>query len=319
MIKGLAITPPILGRISIGRVVVKDGKRLPEKDDQFTITSQVQTKDGWVNHPLDEELRKGSPNSKIRSIPVRMLFNDPDLNLRAEYSMFDRQNGRPLCVGNGETCRRYTDNGVETLPCPSPDHCPLAKNNMCKPYGRLNVKIGDDDELGTFIFRTTGYNSIRSLAARLSYYQAVSGDLLSCLPLQLRLRGKSTTQSHRSAIYYVDLTIREEVTVEEAITDAIQLNAHRKACGFDQQALEHAARLGFGNAMFEFSEDEIPEVLEEFYAETEQSGSTEGSHTQSPQNTAASALQSRPASTAKPNLKDKLERKATSGGLAAMS
>lgn len=42
MIKGLAITPPILGRISIGKVVEKNGKRLPEKDDQFTITSQIQ-------------------------------------------------------------------------------------------------------------------------------------------------------------------------------------------------------------------------------------------------------------------------------------
>jgi|GEM_PF-6614067 len=28
MIKGLAITPPILGRISIGKVVEKNGKRL---------------------------------------------------------------------------------------------------------------------------------------------------------------------------------------------------------------------------------------------------------------------------------------------------
>ena len=46
MIKGLAITPPMLGRISIGRVVEKNGKRLPEKDDQFTITSQIQNKDG---------------------------------------------------------------------------------------------------------------------------------------------------------------------------------------------------------------------------------------------------------------------------------
>ncbi|MBK5647408.1 MAG: hypothetical protein I4N51_10215, partial [Acinetobacter sp.] len=57
MIKGLAITPPILGRISIGKVVEKNGKRLPEKDDQFTITSQIQNKDGWVKHPLDEQLR----------------------------------------------------------------------------------------------------------------------------------------------------------------------------------------------------------------------------------------------------------------------
>ena len=58
MIKGLAITPPILGRISIGKVVEKNGKRIPEKDDQFTITSQVQSKDGWLPHPFDEGIRK---------------------------------------------------------------------------------------------------------------------------------------------------------------------------------------------------------------------------------------------------------------------
>lgn len=52
MLKGLAITPPVLGRISIGKVIEKNGKRLPEKDDQFTITSQVQGKDGWLLHPL---------------------------------------------------------------------------------------------------------------------------------------------------------------------------------------------------------------------------------------------------------------------------
>ena len=52
MIKGLAITPPILGRISIGKVVEKNGKRLPEKDVQFTITSQIQNKEGWVTPPL---------------------------------------------------------------------------------------------------------------------------------------------------------------------------------------------------------------------------------------------------------------------------
>ena len=95
MIKGLAITPPILGRISIGKVVEKNGKRIPEKDDQFTITSQIQSKEsGWIKHPLDDQLRANILNQKLRSIPVRMIFNDPDLNLRAEYSLFDRQTGR---------------------------------------------------------------------------------------------------------------------------------------------------------------------------------------------------------------------------------
>ena len=184
MIKGLAITPPALGRISIGRVVEKNGKRLPEKDDQFTITSQIQSKEsGWIKHPLDEQLRAQAPNQKLRTIPVRLIFNDPDLNLRAEYSLFDRQTGRPVCVGNGETCQRLTNQGVEQHPCPSPDLCPLAQGGNCKPYGRLHVNLDDSDEFGTFIFRTTGFNSIRTLAARLSYYHAASNSLLSCLPL----------------------------------------------------------------------------------------------------------------------------------------
>jgi hypothetical protein len=269
MIKGLAITPPILGRISIGRVVEKNGKRLPEKDDQFTITTQIQTRDGWIPHPVDDTLRKANANAneKLRTIPVRLLFNDPDLNLRVEYSFFDRENGRPVCVGNGETCKRRTQNGIEALPCPSPELCEFGKGGLCKPYGRLNVKIGDDDELGTFIFRTTGFNSIRTLAARLSYYQAVSGDLLACMPLELKLRGKSTTQSFRTAIYYVDLTIREGITVEQAITQARELHALRDSSGFNQVALDEAGRLGFANAAFEYNEDELPEIIEEFYPE----------------------------------------------------
>lgn len=291
MIKGLAITPPVLGRISIGRVVEKNGKRLPEKDDQFTITSQVQNRDGWVLHPMDEELRKGAANNKLRSIPVKVLFNDPDLNLRAEYSLFDKKNGRPMCVGNGEVCRRFTASGIETASCPSPDSCDLAKGG-CKPYARLNVSIGDSDELGSFIFRSTGFNSIRSLAARLAYYQAVSGNLLSCLPLELRLRGKSTTQSHRSAIYYVDITVREGLTLAAAIAEAKQTDEMRKAVGYDQEALDIAARNGFANGAFEESDDEIADVVDEFFAETQ------------------TDEKSLPRSMAKPSLLDKLNKKA---------
>lgn len=73
-------------------------------------------------HPLNEALRKSQPG-KLRSIPVRLLFNDPGLNLRAEFSCFDRETGRPVCVGNGETCCRTGDAGMEELPCPSPDGC----------------------------------------------------------------------------------------------------------------------------------------------------------------------------------------------------
>ena len=265
MIKGLAITPPALGRISIGRVVEKNGKRLPEKDDQFTITSQIQSKEGWVKHPLDEQLRANTPNQKLRSIPVRMIFNDPDLNLRAEYTLFDRQTGRPVCVGNGETCQRLTNQGVEQHPCPSPDLCPLAQGGNCKPYGRLHVNLDESDEFGTFIFRTTGFNSIRTLAARLSYYHAASNGLLSCLPLQLILRGKSTTQSYRQPVYYVDLTLRDGIGLNDAIIQAKQIDEQCKQAGFYQEALDFTARKGFVNGRMEVDMEEGFDVVEEFY------------------------------------------------------
>ena len=265
MIKGLAITPPVLGRISIGKIVEKNGKRLPEKDDQFTITSQIQNKDGWVKHPLDEQLREKAQNGKLRTIPVRMIFNEPELNLRAEYSLFDRQTGRLICSGNGESCQRLGQNGIEQHPCPSPDLCPLAQGGLCKPYGRLYVNLDESDEFGTFIFRTTGFNSIRTLAARLSYYHAASGNLLSCLPLQLTLRGKSTTQSYRTPIYYVDLTLRDGVNLQDAIVSAKQIDEQSKASGFYQEALDFIAKQGYGNASFEVGDDEGLDIVEEFY------------------------------------------------------
>jgi hypothetical protein len=98
----------------------------------------------------------------------------------------------------------------------------------------LNVRIGDEDELGTFIFRTTGFNSIRTLAARLRYFHAVSGGLLACMPLALKLRGKSTTQSYRAAIFYADITVRDGMTLEAAIAQARETHVQRQAVGFDR-------------------------------------------------------------------------------------
>ncbi|EDY86421.1 conserved hypothetical protein [gamma proteobacterium HTCC5015] len=265
MIKGLAITPPILGRIAIGRVVEKNGKRLPEKDDQFTITTQVQSREGWILHPLDEELRQKAEKGKIRSIPVKLLFSEPELNLRAEYSLFDRQTGRPVCAGDGNECRRRTAGGLEKLPCPSPEGCDIGGNGFCKPYGRLHVVIGDDHSLGSFVFRTTGYNSIRTLMARMSYLQAASGNLLPFLPLELKLRGKSTTMSHGTPIYYVVLGIREGYTLAEAIREALSTRAELEAAGYNQSALDQAAINGFTNAVFEVDEEEGSGVIEEFY------------------------------------------------------
>jgi hypothetical protein len=264
MLKGLAVTPPVLGRIAIGRMVEKNGKQLPEKDDEFTITTQVQGRDGWIVHPIDATLRK-APGEKLRRIPVQLLFNDPELNMRASYSMFDRRTGRPLCVGNGTSCKRATPEGMKSLPCPSPEACDVAEKGGCKPYARLNVRIGAEDELGSFIFRTTGFNSIRTLTARMRYFHAVSDGLLSTLPLELRLRGKSTTQSHGAPVYFVDLTVREGMTLIDAIQAARALDGLRRDGGVNHQAFEQAAREGYAVGAFEESPEDSEAVVQEFY------------------------------------------------------
>ena len=292
MLKGLALTPPVIGRIAIGRVVEKNGRRLPEKDDEFTLTSQVQNKEGWVPHPVDAQLRK-EPGAKLRSIPVRLLFDDPDLSLRANYTMFDRATGRPLCVGDGESCKRVTLSGMQSLPCPSPAVCALAQDGHCKPYGRLHVRVdiqgkaagnlepgattdAGSDELGSFVFRTTGFNSIRTLSARLRYLFAVSGGLLAGLPLELRLRGKSTTLSHRTPIYYVDLVLRTGCSLAQVVALARQEREQQAALGLDQAALDEAARQGLALGEFEESEEEGVGVVEEFYPDTDAEGSGDG-------------------------------------------
>ena len=281
MIKGLAITPPVIGRISIGKVVEKNGKRLPEKDDCFTLTTQVQNKDGWLLHSLHQKLLEASGKEKIRAIPVTLLFNASDLNLRAEYNLFDRTTGRPVCVGNGETAKGVTTEGIKEFSCPSPDGCAVGKKGGCKPYGRLNVQVdGQGDELGSFIFRTTGFNSIRTLTARLSYFEARSGGTTRYLPLMLKLRAKSTTQSHRAPVYYVDICLRDGVSLEDAIAQSRLAAAQQEEAGVDITAFELAARMALANGAFEDSEDDVPVIVEEFYPEPVVGQSEDGGEAQ---------------------------------------
>ena len=140
---------------------------------------------------------------------------------------------------------------------------------------RLHMNFNKLDEFDPFVFRTTGFNSIRTLAARLSYYHMALNSLLSCLPLQLILRSKSTTQSYRQLVYYVDLTLRDGISLNEAIIQAKQIDEQSKQAGFYQEALDFTARKGFANARFETDIEEGLDVLEEYYPEQEQNRSVE--------------------------------------------
>ena len=286
-ILGLAITPPLLGRISIGHVAEKNGKRLPVKDDQITVTTQFQINKQWVKHPIDTELRRQIEstktgqaledvtyntlelmNTKLRSIPVQLMFNDPNLNMRAEYTCVEK-GGRTLCKGNGKEAHRmnHAENKVETVVC-NPTNCAVGEANRCKPYTRLNVQIeGQDDDLGTFMYRTAGWNSLRTLQSKLTYLHGLSNGKLAGLPLDLVIRGKSSQQSMGSTFFYLDLVVRKGYSVPKAVIEAHKFQQEWAEAGISRDAFEEHARQGIANGMFEDSPDEIGSILEEFFPE----------------------------------------------------
>ena len=84
------------------------------------------------------------------------------------------------------------------------------------------------------------------------------------------------------------------MTMNEAISAARVLGAERHVTGFDQAALDAAARQGFADGAFEESEEEGAAVIEEFY----------------PENLEGSAQEMPAAKPAKVLLADKLSQKA---------
>ncbi|MCY1302168.1 hypothetical protein D9M70_518140 [compost metagenome] len=70
-------------------------------------------------------------------------------------------------------------------------------------------------------------------------------------------------------IFYVDITLRSGMSVEENLLAAKQLDEARQAAGFDQRALDSAAQQGLGNGAFEDNEEDSGTIVDEFFPLTE--------------------------------------------------
>jgi len=81
---------------------------------------------------------------------------------------------------------------------------------------------------------------------------------------------RSTPRNQRVFIgketsFFVDLTVRSGMDMTEALGLAGEIDEQRQAAGFDQNALDEAAKRGFGNGAFEDSEDDASAIVEELY------------------------------------------------------
>lgn len=267
MLKGFAITPVVLGRIAIGTIIENKGKKLPMKLDHMLITSNIQKDGSWIMHPAAEKLER-EQKGKIRSIPVRIMFDNPSLNFRAEYSAFNDK-GRLICSGDGEKARRrdpQAESGTIECSCPGSDLCSFGAANRCKPFGRLIVALEDgweQDPLSGFMFRTTSFNSIRALTARLEYLAGATGNKMAGMPCNLVMRAKSTSASMRRPVYYLDLEPRNGLL--NAMAEAATKRAEMEKAGFDRKGLEEAVARGYGRSAFVEALEDEQEVATEFY------------------------------------------------------
>lgn len=267
-IKNFAYTIPTVGRITIGEKVEKGGKKLPSKLNHFQITAQHQRDGRFVPHPVQECVAAdtGQAADKIQWIPIKLMFNDPDLSVRERYEAFGAD-GRMLCAGDGETARRKSGATVEATTCPGADHCDYGKMARCKLMTRLNVQIDvkdsgtfKTDPLSTYILRSGGFNTARTIRAKLTGLAAMLGGKLLGVPLQLRLRQKSSSGSRQSIFYYVDI-----VPTVDLLTCAQLAKKHADDmanAGLDQAAFEDAVRAGLANGPFEDCSEDFLEAAE---------------------------------------------------------
>lgn len=279
-IKGFAITPVVLGRIGIGEMVEQNNKRLPRKLDHMVITGLSQLSGGiWSEHPemtkLIEAERAANPDKyksdtakvKLHSIPVRIMFDSPENNFKAEYTCFDDK-GRPLCAGNGDKAKRrdsVSEAGVKEVPCPGADLCEFGQKSRCKQFGRLIIgmeSLFESDPLSGFMFRTTSFNSIRALTARLKYFAALTCNKMAGMPCTLRMRAKSTAASFRQPIFYLDLEPAGGII--EAANKATAWRKKMAEAGMSYDALDLAVKEGIEQSAFFESAEDGEEVREEF-------------------------------------------------------
>lgn len=263
MINGMAINPVILGRISIGEIVDIGDAKYPKRTDEFRLTSNVKIGGLWIDHPLAKEFASET-GAKLRSIPVRIMFDSVENNFRSGYASF-AEDGRQICAASGsQACRTIPGQPKEVMDCASPDRCEFAQRFGCKPYGRLIVAIDSDfekDPLAGFAFRTSSWNSINAITSRLSQYSALMDKHIAGMPCNLVLRGRSTALSKWQPIFYVDIEPR--TSLFQAVTETKAYQAKCQSLGLNLDALDAAVANGYSTSLIVEPSDYAEIILSE--------------------------------------------------------
>lgn len=237
----VAYHTPVIGAIRLGHMEESNGKRLPQKDDFFTVTELYKENKNWVKHDLHKKSLNSQPQSadeKLRSIPVKLLYSNPDLNATERFEAYSLEKKRVICAGDGENAKRIESDGtVREYECAGSDYCKFGQENRCGVFGRSFFKIeGQHDDSAAFIIRSGGYNSFTTIRTRVEALFAKFGEKVRHIPLRLVLRTKSSIVSMNTHFYFPDLIVDgDEIELAKKAGECLE---REKLAGIDYDKFE---------------------------------------------------------------------------------
>ena len=273
MIKNLKAALPELGKIKSGvkgkEITSKEGNKFrpPQKLDHFIITTMERDTEGdFIQDTAIMELLKKSPNAKtdkngnLTGIPIRLLYNDIQLNFPNRLACY--VGGVCVCSGDGEAAQTRAGRNI-TCPCEKIDPTYKGKEK-CKYNGKLYCVIDGTTSIGAcHVLRTTSFNTIQSILGGLSFIQAAAGGMLAFLPLQLVLTPKTTVIPDGAPVTVYIASIVYNGSIDKLRTKALGMAQDRAKYLIEIDNIEASAKQLMASVVE--SEEEAKDIQEEFY------------------------------------------------------
>ncbi|MBI4764637.1 MAG: hypothetical protein HY787_08535 [Deltaproteobacteria bacterium] len=236
-IKGLTPQLAERGKIKIGGLGDERKKqgsqetyKLPVKYDYILITTMQRDQAGRLmpDTELMDRILQAQEVQKLTEIPVRLLYDDIDLNFPTRYSCY--KGNRCWCTGDGERAQRLGEGRIEdksvspgfrqaganeygevSCPCERLE-ATYSQKDKCKPMGTLQVLLEGVDRVGgVWRFRTTSWNTVNAILSSLVLIKTITGGILSGIPLHLVLSPKTVTvpnSGQNQVVYIMSLEYR---------------------------------------------------------------------------------------------------------------
>ena len=231
--------------------------KLPVKLDHFIVTTTEKGPDG--NFMLDPAVMK-KLGDKPTKIPIRLPFDDIDLNFFTQYQYYHGK--KAVCKGDGDRADRITKDGKINIQC-DPETCEYSVAKKCKVSGVLSCMLPDSLDLGgIYRFRTHGWNSVSGILASLMFLKKNTNGVLQGLPMKLKFLKKNTEEHGAVPVVTIVLDGVEIQKFRELAHDEAR---RRKDMGVDMAQIEYKA----GLSGFTDDNDDPGDIQDEFYPESE--------------------------------------------------